>query len=114
MPYITKWVQVLPPIGLNCPVCDDEFIEKGQYGGVICRSCKTAFKISQYPAKQTEAEIQKENKDFDVFDMADEIKLIKGNLNTIEVALIGIKTDLTEIKSTFQEMREAYQKLAEK
>jgi len=62
MPYNKKYLQELPPVGVQCPNegCDG-FIESGKYeGSVICRSCKTAFYKSKFPPKkmspkQTEA-----------------------------------------------------------
>ena len=49
--YQTKWVQELPQVGIQCPICGKGFVQMGKYGGVLCFECKTVWKISKFPPK---------------------------------------------------------------
>ena len=51
--YQTKWVQKLPPIGEQCPICEKGILQEGKYGGILCYECKTVWKLSKYPPKTT-------------------------------------------------------------
>ena len=56
--YKTKWVQILPEVGEECPICHTGFLEQGKYGGILCKSCKVVLKLSKYPPTPQKVEVQ--------------------------------------------------------
>lgn len=52
--YTTKYVQDVPLTGSPCPTCGQGYLERGIYGGMLCKKCRTAFKKDKYsPRKVT-------------------------------------------------------------
>jgi len=49
--FETHWVQILPEAGTECPVCQQEILKEGKFGGVLCWKCLIAFKLSKFPPK---------------------------------------------------------------
>ena len=53
--YQTIWVQEdeMPDEEETCPRCKTGILKVGKYGGIICYECRSAWKISKYPFKET-------------------------------------------------------------
>ena len=99
--YQVKWVQVLPKIGTNCPVCQkgwivgNDFTSKvGElFKSVKCDDCRTKWLISKFPPKTAGKTGGTEK----ILKELDQGEIITGKLNKLHDILVIMDEKLNKL-----------------